>query len=35
MTDFISAAAPLGDGARWFERLRSREKGLMKVLLTP
>jgi len=35
VTDFISAAAPLGDGARWFERLRSREKGLMKVLLTP
>jgi L-iditol 2-dehydrogenase len=35
VTDFISASAPLEDGARWFERLRSGEKGLMKVLLTP
>jgi L-iditol 2-dehydrogenase len=35
VSEFISAAAPLEDGARWFERLRSREKGLMKVLLRP
>jgi L-iditol 2-dehydrogenase len=35
VTDFISATAPLEDGARWFERLRSGEKGLMKVLLKP
>jgi L-iditol 2-dehydrogenase len=35
VTDFMSAAAPLEEGARWFERIRSREKGLMKVLLRP
>jgi L-iditol 2-dehydrogenase len=35
VTDFISASAPLEDGAAWFGRLRSRERGLMKVLLTP
>lgn len=35
VTQFISASAPLEDGVRWFERLRSGEKGLMKVLLTP
>jgi L-iditol 2-dehydrogenase len=35
VTEFISAAAPLGDGALWFGRLRSGEKGLMKVLLLP
>jgi L-iditol 2-dehydrogenase len=35
VTVFISATAPLGDGAAWFERLRSKEKGLMKVLLVP
>jgi L-iditol 2-dehydrogenase len=35
VTDFISAAAPLEEGAAWFGRLRAREKGLMKVLLTP
>jgi L-iditol 2-dehydrogenase len=35
VTEFISASAPLEEGARWFERLHSREKGLMKVLLTP
>lgn len=35
VTEFISAEAPLEEGARWFGRLRSREKGLMKVLLTP
>jgi L-iditol 2-dehydrogenase len=33
--DFISAAAPLAQGAAWFGRLRSRERGLMKVLLVP
>lgn len=35
VTDFISATAPLEDGARWFERLHAGEKGLMKVLLKP
>ena len=35
VTDFISAVAPLEDGARWFERLYGAEKGLMKVLLKP
>ncbi len=35
VTEFISAEAPLEEGARWFGRLRSRETGLMKVLLTP
>lgn len=31
----ISATAPLSDGARWFERLYRKEKGLMKVILNP
>ncbi|HTS37864.1 MAG TPA: galactitol-1-phosphate 5-dehydrogenase [Candidatus Solibacter sp.] len=31
----ISAVAPLAEGARWFERLYSREPGLMKVVLEP
>ncbi len=31
----ISAAAPLEEGARWFERLYAREPGLLKVLLQP
>lgn len=31
----ISATAPLSDGARWFERLYGKDKGLMKVVLTP
>ncbi|UCC67344.1 MAG: galactitol-1-phosphate 5-dehydrogenase [Armatimonadota bacterium] len=31
----ISAAAPLSEGAAWFERLRSKEPGLMKVILRP
>lgn len=35
VTDFISATAPLEEGAQWFERLYSGEKGLMKVLLKP
>jgi len=32
---FISATAPLEDGASWFERLHKREPGLLKVLLKP
>ncbi len=35
VTDFISAAAPLEEGPRWFERLYTAEKGLMKVVLKP
>lgn len=35
VTDFISATAPLDEGAKWFERLYAGEKGLMKVLLKP
>jgi len=35
VTDFISATPPLEEGAQWFERLYSGEKGLMKVLLKP
>jgi L-iditol 2-dehydrogenase len=31
----ISAMAPLEEGPQWFERLHRREKGLMKVVLTP
>jgi L-iditol 2-dehydrogenase len=31
----ISAAAPLAEGAAWFERLYRREPGLMKVILLP
>jgi L-iditol 2-dehydrogenase len=31
----ISAIAPLEEGASWFERLRSKEQGLMKVILKP
>ena len=31
----ISAAAPLSEGAAWFERLCSKEPGLMKVILRP
>ncbi|HVZ82098.1 MAG TPA: galactitol-1-phosphate 5-dehydrogenase [Terracidiphilus sp.] len=31
----ISAIAPLSDGAAWFQRLYSREPGLMKVILQP
>jgi len=31
----ISAVAPLADGVSWFERLRTGEAGLMKVILTP
>jgi L-iditol 2-dehydrogenase len=32
---FISAQAPLEEGARWFDRLYKQEPGLMKVLLKP
>lgn len=31
----ISAVAPLEQGAEWFERLRARELGVMKVILKP
>ena len=31
----ISSTAPLSDGAQWFERLYGKEKGLMKVVLSP
>jgi len=31
----ISAVAPLSEGAAWFDRLHSREPGLMKVILEP
>ncbi|HXC97232.1 MAG TPA: galactitol-1-phosphate 5-dehydrogenase [Edaphobacter sp.] len=31
----ITAIAPLAEGAQWFERLYSREPGLMKVILQP
>jgi L-iditol 2-dehydrogenase len=31
----ISAIAPLAEGPHWFERLYSREPGLMKVILQP
>jgi L-iditol 2-dehydrogenase len=32
---FISATAPLDEGASWFDRLYKREPGLMKVVLKP
>jgi L-iditol 2-dehydrogenase len=35
VTEFISGTGSLEEGARWFERLRAGEKGLMKVLLKP
>jgi L-iditol 2-dehydrogenase len=31
----ISAAAPLEEGARWFDRLYRKEPGLLKVVLKP
>ncbi len=31
----LSAVAPLSEGAAWFERLRRKEPGLMKVILKP
>lgn len=33
--ELISAAAPLEEGAQWFERLYNREPGLFKVVLKP
>lgn len=33
--DQVSAVAPLAEGARWFERLYARERGLMKIILKP
>jgi L-iditol 2-dehydrogenase len=30
-----SAVAPLEEGAAWFDRLHRKERGLMKVILTP
>src|ERR1035441_10405113 len=35
VTEFISAAPPLEEGAEWFARVHAREKRLMKVLLKP
>jgi L-iditol 2-dehydrogenase len=32
---FISARAPLSEGAAWFDRLYRQEPGLMKVILEP
>ena len=32
---FISATAPLSEGADWFRRLYASESGLMKVILNP
>ena len=35
VTPLITAVAPLSDGARWFERLHSREPNLMKIVIDP
>ena len=35
VTAFVSAEAPLSQGAEWFKRLHAHERGLMKVLLKP
>lgn len=35
VNSFISAVAPLSDGACWFKRLYDKEPGLMKVILRP
>jgi 2-desacetyl-2-hydroxyethyl bacteriochlorophyllide A dehydrogenase len=35
MDSLISANAPLAEGASWFDRLHTREAGLMKVILAP
>lgn len=35
VTPLITAIAPLNDGARWFERLHSREPNLMKIVIDP
>ena len=34
-SDFLSAEAPLSEGAEWFKRLYSKEPGLIKVVLKP
>jgi 2-desacetyl-2-hydroxyethyl bacteriochlorophyllide A dehydrogenase len=33
--DYISAVAPLSEGAAWFDRLRNNTEGLKKVILVP
>jgi L-iditol 2-dehydrogenase len=35
VTPLITAIAPLSDGARWFDRLHSREPNLMKIVIDP
>ncbi len=35
VSPFVSAVAPLEEGAGWFERLHRREPGLIKVVLQP
>jgi L-iditol 2-dehydrogenase len=35
VTPLITAVAPLSDGARWFERLHTREPNLMKIVIDP
>jgi len=35
VTPLITAIAPLSEGARWFERLHSREPNLMKIVIDP
>jgi threonine dehydrogenase-like Zn-dependent dehydrogenase len=32
---FLSAVAPLTEGASWFDRLYRKEPGLLKVVLAP
>jgi L-iditol 2-dehydrogenase len=32
---FITAVAPLAEGAKWFRRLNRNEKDLLKVILEP
>ena len=34
-TPLLSAVAPLEEGASWFNRLYAKERGLLKVVLTP
>jgi len=35
VNSFMSAVAPLSEGASWFKRLQAGEPGLMKVILKP
>jgi L-iditol 2-dehydrogenase len=35
VTPLITAVSPLSDGARWFERLHTREPNLMKIVIDP